>query len=559
MNMNKMIAAAVAVSTMIPSPTWADTLTWKGGDGHFSDDAKWTSDGSHTIPQNGDSVTLTSTAAATIVNDIANLTLSSVTFPADSKAITVQGDFAGMTAITNLSTTVNQTFAGHVNYGANNISVNQKAKKSIGNITNARVIFSGGVTGYDLDTANHTVYSGHYVLTKSTKFNFPINNSNDSRQTIATDSTFTVKLADVTSGVHIMPGAKFFIGAATNGWNSFDNKNNQTILYAWNQGEVLYGDYALSGHGGLWFGGTANTSTSKNLNTGGKIRLQKASLLNTSGGMGWLNPDRFNSSGTLYTQTLEHNIYVGAGGLTFGPNNRGTGYYGSQNLYTITTLHPWKSDFAIERGMNATQDLLLGENPNDTVHFIINTTDEDDVPRTITLNGRVKTQKTASSLTITGTGTNIINSASEYFTGVFAVTNTATALMGAGASLSNGTVYVFGTATFGMKESGTATVGTLNMDSGATLAFNFTRKDAAPTLEIVTGASVPATLDVKVSCDAGLKVLAANAYVLTSGYDFMGKTINVIDKPKWVKSVSVSPQGDVVLEAVGKGLMIVVK
>ena len=97
------------------------------------------------------------------------------------------------------------------------------------------------------------------------------------------------------------------------------------------------------------------------------------------------------------------------------------------------------------------------------------------------------------------------------------------------------------------------------MDSGATLAFNFTQRNAAPTLEIATGASVPATLNVKVSCDAGLKVSAAKAYALTSGYDFTGKTINVIDKPKWVKSVAVSPQGDVVLEAVGKGLMIVVK
>ena len=555
--MNKLMTIA-AIAASASSAMFADTLTWNGGGGNFSDDTKWTSDGSHAIPQNGDSVILTSTAAATIVNDIANLTLSSVTFPADSKAITVQGDFAGMTAITNLSTSVNQTFAGHVDYGANNISVYQTATKSTGNISKARVIFSGGVTGYDLDKANHTVYSGHYTLTKSEKFNFPVNNSNNTRQTIATDSTFTVKLADVTVGVHVMPGAKLFIGAATNGWNRITNTDNTTALCAWNQGEIIYGDYALSGSGGLWFGGTANTDTSKNLNTGGKIRLQKASLISTSGGIGWLNPDRYNGSGVLHNKTLVHNIYVGAGGLTFGPNNRGTGYYGSQNVYTITTLHPWRSDFTIERGRNATQDLLLGENSNDIVYFTINTTDEDDVPRTVTLNGRVKTQKTTSSLTIAGTGTNIVNSVSDDFIGIFAVSNTATALMGAGASLSNGTVSVFGTATFGVKESGTASVGTLNMDSGATLAFNFTQRDAAPTLEIAKGASVPATLNVKVSCDAGLKVSSAKAYALTSGYDFTGKTINVIDKPKWVKSVSVSPQGDVVLAAVGNGFMVIV-
>ena len=48
-------------------------------------------------------------------------------------------------------------------------------------------------------------------------------------------------------------------------------------------------------------------------------------------------------------------------------------------------------------------------------------------------------------------------------------------------------------------------------------------------------------------------------YTLTSGYDFTGKTINVIDRPKWVKSVFVSPQGNIVLEVVRKGLLIVVK
>ena len=40
---------------------------------------------------------------------------------------------------------------------------------------------------------------------------------------------------------------------------------------------------------------------------------------------------------------------------------------------------------------------------------------------------------------------------------------------------------------------------------------------------------------------------------------FSGKTLNLVDRPKWVKSAEIDGSGNIVLTALNRGLMIYVK
>lgn len=74
----KIIYTVCAMGAM----AWADTLTWKGGgaNNNWSTAANWTSDGSHTIPQNGDSVSVTLKYGTECNNDLTGLSLAHLEF-----------------------------------------------------------------------------------------------------------------------------------------------------------------------------------------------------------------------------------------------------------------------------------------------------------------------------------------------------------------------------------------------------------------------------------------------------------------------------------------------
>ena len=70
--------AAAALSALAAS---ADTLSWRGkGDtNRFSEPMNWSSDGTHAIPQNGDTISFAGiTTGISITNDIENLRLASI-------------------------------------------------------------------------------------------------------------------------------------------------------------------------------------------------------------------------------------------------------------------------------------------------------------------------------------------------------------------------------------------------------------------------------------------------------------------------------------------------
>ena len=95
-----LICASAALSALAAS---ADTLTWIGrGDAPvFSDALNWKSDGSHVVPQNGDTISFSGIGAAiSVSNDIANLRVADIQ-NASAKVVTIDGTLVADTIGTN--------------------------------------------------------------------------------------------------------------------------------------------------------------------------------------------------------------------------------------------------------------------------------------------------------------------------------------------------------------------------------------------------------------------------------------------------------------------------
>ena len=177
----------------------------------------------------------------------------------------------------------------------------------------------------------------------------------------------------------------------------------------------------------------------------------------------------------------------------------------------------------------------------------------------VTLNGRITTENHAdTTITVKGTGTNVVNSTSPLMVGTYAVADTATVVLNNGAGFANGTISVGGTATLAVGESGTANVSNLTLAAGATLGFNFTERATAPVLAVATSATLPATVKVKVSAAKG-KYVKGGAHVLTSGGQFADATVSLaVGSPDWVKGVSVV-DGEIVIDVKAIGTMVIVR
>lgn len=125
-----------------------------------------------------------------VIYSVTNATLTkggsfapkSITFLAGSAAVTIDGDFTTLTKVTNNSS-VKQTFAGFVDFGAGNIDVTATAElngtEPNQTVLGGCVVFAGGVKGAKV--ANHSIVAGNYTLTTDEAF-------------IATDTTdrFTI-------------------------------------------------------------------------------------------------------------------------------------------------------------------------------------------------------------------------------------------------------------------------------------------------------------------------------------------------------------------------------
>lgn len=90
--MKKRMCLAVAV--LAAGIGFADTLTWTGGTGNnWNEPANWTSSGSHTVPESGDTLVFPNAAKADYgtVNDIDGLTLAKISFTGAGGTVSVSG------------------------------------------------------------------------------------------------------------------------------------------------------------------------------------------------------------------------------------------------------------------------------------------------------------------------------------------------------------------------------------------------------------------------------------------------------------------------------------
>ena len=95
-----LLAAVIALAA---AGAYADTLKWIGrGDAPvFSDALNWKSDGSHVVPQNGDTISFSGIGAAlSVSNDIANLRVADIQ-NASAKVVTIDGTLVADTIGTN--------------------------------------------------------------------------------------------------------------------------------------------------------------------------------------------------------------------------------------------------------------------------------------------------------------------------------------------------------------------------------------------------------------------------------------------------------------------------
>ena len=247
-------------------------------------------------------------------------------------------------------------------------------------------------------------------------------------------------------------------------------------------------------------------------------------------------------------------LVVGEGGIRFGSSNNELRFSNSATLYSrdgTLTLGGAQSGitkrYSIDRGQNVTFDTTKYGTA--------------DVPATFNIDGVIRVNSTdgyTGGMVVKGCGKVVFNSVST-FAGGLAVSNSATVAVNAGMQPGGGAVTLSDASTLEVAQSGTATLGgALTVGSDATLAFSFTEKRVAP---VLSGTSVTVSGDavkVKLSSADGLD-MNGGVYTLTSGLDFSGKTLNLVDKPKWVKSAEVDGSGNIVLTVLNRGLVIYVK
>ena len=365
---------------------------------------------------------------------------------------------------------------------------------------------------------------------------------------VNTDSSLSVKNANATRYLCIGESATLNVG---NFERLISGGGQDNCLWTYNKGTCVITNFTFTGTQGFWLGGCGNGGTMAGQSNGAKLKIKNVDL--NSNGRLYLS--FWGSGGATFT------TYIGEGGLNIGSGKKG--YYAVQNKYhSNEILRPWNSDFTFGSGSNANYDLLIGDDDDagrrENINFTLNTDDEADVPRTITMNARICTTNASESITVAGHGTNVVASASPLMTDTYAVTDAATVILTNGTGFANGTVSVGPTATLAVGTSGTASVSNLTLSAGATLGFNWTERTTVPVLAVSGNVTAAGAVKVKVSAADGIESPQSGARVLTSGGGFAGKTVTLdeTNKPDWTLGVSVNAAGNIVLDVKSKGLII---
>ena len=343
------------VVDVLGTELYANYWTGEAGDNNLSTLGNWSA---NIVPT--DNAVIFSAGPVTLTKG-ADFAPSSITFADGSAAVTINGDFDSLTCVTNNSS-LSQTFAGFVDFGACDIDVTQKGtytytydknnyEHPVG-VSGGCVVFAGGVRGNDI--VNHKVLTGRYELTKTG--NFESTAENDGRIVINENSSLSVKNAGNTCTLHIREGATFNVeNASPTSGGSLAARN---CLWSWSKGAYVVSNLTHSSSRGSCLGGHTFYSSYRDANVGSVLKIGTHTLNNDQ--YLTLHGTGHNSGGSMPT------IFIGEGGLNITSGK--AGYYVVMSDIHKTTLRPWNSDFTFGSGSSKDYDFLLGDGDNTYHH-----------------------------------------------------------------------------------------------------------------------------------------------------------------------------------------------
>jgi len=555
-----MLGAAVAASAV--SPSWAADGTWIGGTStDLCEPLNWSD---KVLPTDNASIGLASAGTLTCSGTFSP---KSITFPSDSALVTIDGagSITGILAITNLAA-ANHVFNCEV-VCADGIT------PDITRGENNYMTFAGGITMYNAPKtggAKTDYWCGKITITTTDAQNYTSSGNKNYIRLDSTGTTFTFDNGCI-DHMYLGRGATAVVNRLTyqgckrssnNGWFSLVFDIGNGVLRA---GEIESTNDAVLFHsyaGADMVGGTiiADKLTCATTKQPGGSFPYPVFMLNCGGiyGAGVVTADGWNGEGVWV---------IGPGGLAFGETIHERSHFETKIGKSLggrpaATLHSF-ADWTLQSSPNGRNAVALNIDSGksgflaiDTSHYAIGDARYDSATsHTVTLDGMVDG---GGSLRVEGNGKVVFANEYSDFSGGLTVTDTATASVKAGCKPGSGAVTLATGTTLEVAESGTATlVGTLTLGENSNLAFNFTQRDVAPALAGTATTAAGESVNVKVSAADDLRP-KGGTYALTSGMDFSGKTVNLVDKPEWAQGASVV-NGDIVLVVKPVGLAVFVR
>jgi len=260
-----------------------------------------------------------------------------------------------------------------------------------------------------------------------------------------------------------------------------------------------------------------------------------------------------------------------AGKTVFGSGGilRGSGYIRLANngAHEFGAYADWAMYWnARETNTDTANFVIYKHNSTTWTTLTFDTTDWYDktVGRTITCEAPIGAENAASAgkfrVVVKGMGTFEFKNTYDgnIFSGGLTVSDSATVAVVPNAWPGKGGVTLEDASTLKVARSGTVTVGgELVLGARASLAFNFTDKRSAPVLSGTSVAVSGDAVNVKLTAADGVD-MNNGTFALTSGMDFSGKTVNLIDKPDWVKGACIE-DGNIVLSVKQRGFKLIIK
>ncbi len=564
------LAAICAVLAALPSS--ATVYTWIGGDAEnptlFSKTANWDANGIPSTVETNEEIKFPLSAAATIVNDLGDIAVTKISFSGAYKATVLSPGgykFTEVQTIAN-SASVNHEFQCKV-------ICKSGITPNIARTSATRPAFPGGIVMDKLPitgSSSQDVWSGNIETTTEDLQEFATASMTGSMTWLLSGTTFRAKYATLdrigmSAGATSVVERLLYYGCkrgANNGWYSqvWDNGN----------GVIKTEELRVTGDCTLMHSYAAADEI------GGTIIAKRLvyGVTKIPGG-NWQWPRFFLNCGGISGSNIvagdangEGFWVIGSGGLDF-TAEKTTGHYSVRLMKTLSGNKPGAM-------LHSYEDWALAQNPNgkdvaaleiygdstrvtavaiDTAHYAIGDPELDvATSHTVTLNGMVTG---GGAMRLYGPGEVVFANAHKISGGVTA-NDSVTIVCNAGCRPGNGAVTMNGTSTLKVAESSEVSLGgALTLASGAMLAFNFTEKDTAPVLNGAAVTVSSGSVNVKVSSTGDFRP-KGGIYALTSGMDFSGKTVNLVDKPEWAQGANVV-DGNIVLSVKPKGFMIIVK